>query len=181
MNNFTKELIADIKTELMDEFDKNFTRKAFFDKKWEDAKLKNNKGSLMMRTGKLRRSLKAKISGTEIVFSSSVPYASLHNEGGTVTVTHKMKRFFWAMYYKTAGAVAQTKKGEASKSKRSVRLNEEAAQWKALALQKVGKKMHITQRQFIGDHPQIKKSIERVMQEHLKALEKQISDKLKQK
>lgn len=83
MDNFIKNLLNDVKIELKDEFDKNFIRKAFFDKKWKETKLQNSKGSLMMRTGKLRKSIQAKISGNAIVFSSSLPYASLQNEGGS--------------------------------------------------------------------------------------------------
>ena len=58
----------------------------------------------MQRSGRLRNSVKAKISGTEVVFSSNMSYANIHNSGGTITVTAKMKRFFWAMYYKCSGA-----------------------------------------------------------------------------
>ncbi len=41
----------------------------------------------------------------QIVISAGdgIPYATIHNEGGTiqVQVTEKMKKYFWAMYYKT--------------------------------------------------------------------------------
>lgn len=91
MQNFIKDLLQDVKTELMDEFDRNFERKAFFDKQWPKTKLTNSKGSLMIRTGELRKSLIAKISDTTLTFSSSVVYASIHNEGGSIVVTPKMK------------------------------------------------------------------------------------------
>ncbi|MBS1760652.1 MAG: hypothetical protein JST23_11075 [Bacteroidetes bacterium] len=95
---FLKNLISDIRVKLNEEFNRNFERKAFFDKSWQQTKLPNNKGSLMMRTGAGRRSLKSTVQGDSIVWRSSLPYMALHNEGGEITVTAQMKKFFWAMY-----------------------------------------------------------------------------------
>lgn len=61
MKDFVKNLIKDIAVDLNDEFDRNFERKAFFDQPWEQSKLHNPKGSLMMRTGQLRNSLSCKV------------------------------------------------------------------------------------------------------------------------
>ena len=36
MQNIIKNILTDVKVELSAEFDQNFTRKAFFDKKWKD-------------------------------------------------------------------------------------------------------------------------------------------------
>ncbi len=96
---FFKAFVKDVKTELADEFDRNFERKAFFNEKWPGTGIPNNRGSLMMRSGGLRRAIKSSINGNSIHFSSSRPDASLHNEGGEIAVTPKMKKFFWAMYY----------------------------------------------------------------------------------
>lgn len=106
MDKLIKEFINSVRVELADEFDKNFKNKAFFDKKWKETKHPNSKGSLMMRSGRLRKSIKSKIKGTSIQFESSAPYAKIHNEGGQIVVTAKMKKFFWAMHYKAAGAVS---------------------------------------------------------------------------
>ena len=180
MQNFIKNLLSDIRVDLTDEFDQNFERKAFFDKPWTTNKIPNHRGSLMMRTGKLRRSLQAKQTNDQITWSSSFPYASLHNQGGEIVVTAKMKRFFWAMYYKATGAVLYNIKTKAqAKTKRNQRLSQEAKVWKALALQKVGAKMKIKQRQFIGDHPQVKGRIEKVLDKNMQELNKQIKKMLK--
>jgi hypothetical protein len=133
----------------------------------------------MMRTGKLRRSIKSRQSNNDLTWSSSLPYASLQNEGGEVIVTEKMKRFFWAMYYKSNGAISKTKKGDARNNERNKKLTAEAAIWKALALQKVGSKMKVKQRQFIGDHPQVRQRIEHVVDLNMKELEKEIFNKLR--
>ena len=44
---------------------------------------------------------------------TNVPYAAVHNNGGTLhpTVTPQMRKFAWAMYYKTAGIKKGMKKG----------------------------------------------------------------------
>ncbi|WP_318546328.1 phage virion morphogenesis protein [Flavobacterium columnare] len=86
-------------------FDRNFERKAFFNQKWPTTSMRNRRGSLMMRTGALRRSIRSNVQGSQIVWKSSLPYAAIHNEGGEIIVTEKMKKFFWAMYYKSSGAI----------------------------------------------------------------------------
>lgn len=179
MNDFLKNIISDLRVDLTEAFDKNFERKAFFDKAWESTKLPNRKGSLMMRTGKLRRSIRSKETTNSLTWSSSLPYASLQNEGGEVVVTERMKRFFWAMFYKSNGAISTTKKGDARNTARNKSLSQEAQMWKALALQKVGAKMTIKQRQFIGDHPVIHQRILGVVNQNMKELEKTILNQLK--
>lgn len=161
---YFKIILNDLKVELSDEFDKNFERKAFFDKKWQQTKWPNNKGSLMMRTGAGRRSIFSKIEGDVIVWRSNLPYMSIQNEGGEITVTAQMKKFFWAMYYKSSNAITyKVKTRSAANTKRNQKLAGEAAIWKSLALMRIGKKIKIPERRFIGDHPQVKASITRVI------------------
>ncbi len=74
-------ILGDIQVELKDEFDKNFERKSFFSKAWAARKDKTANGSLLNVTGTLRRSIKSGVSGNGVRFSSSVPYAEIHNEG----------------------------------------------------------------------------------------------------
>ncbi len=169
--------LRDLKVELTEEFDRNFQRKAFFDKAWPKTKLINRKGSMMMRSGQLRQSIQSRIEGSKIIFTSSLPYASIHNEGGTIVVTAKMKKYFWAMYYQATGGMTKKKDGTASKSKKNTQLNLEAEQWKNLALMKVGQKLTIPQRKFIGDHPQVKKIIEDVIGENLQELMNELKQK----
>lgn len=183
MRDFIKNILADLRVDLTDEFDKNFDRKAFFDKAWESTKFPNRKGSLMMRTGKTRRSIKDKQSGTNISWTSSLPHASLMNEGGEVVVTAKMKRFFWAMFFKSDGAITMKRDKNAAvvmrDTSRNKRLSAEAQMWRNLALQKVGAKMKIKQRQFIGDHPIVRERIEQVVNKNMAELEKTVFNLLK--
>jgi len=171
---FFTDFIKDVKTDLMDEFDRNFERKAFFDQNWPREKYPNHTGSLLMRTGGLRRSIKAEIQGNTIRFSSSLPYAGIHNNGGTIVVTEKMKRYFWAMYLKASGAV----KGKGS-GDRTRRFSTEAEFWKAMALKKAGARIRIPARPFIGHHREVDKAIEQAGDRMMKKLNESLINDLK--
>ena len=80
-----RNILSDMRVELTEEFDKNFERKAFFNDKWKRRTNPKAKGSLLLVTGTLRRSIKSQVRGNGVRFSSAVPYASIHNEGGTGT------------------------------------------------------------------------------------------------
>jgi len=163
--------ITDLRVQLLEEFDYNFERKAFFDKSWKETKFPNRRGSLMMRTGALRRSLRATSNDNSITFMSSLPYAAIHNEGGEITVTEKMKRYFWAMYYKSSGAISKTSKGEARQTQRNSKMIAEASIWKTMALKKVGSKIKIDQRQFIGPHRNVDRCVEWVFNRNMDEIE----------
>lgn len=84
--------------------------------------------------GNLKSSIRYERTGNEIrvgVDGSAIPYAKLHNEGGTVAITAKMRAFFWAKYYEYGGKVKKD-----SKAKASVAAQDEANYWKSLALRK---------------------------------------------
>ncbi|HFG0566938.1 TPA: hypothetical protein ACGFUW_002728, partial [Flavobacterium psychrophilum] len=102
-------------------------------------------------------------------------------QGGEIIVTEKMKRFFWAMFYKSSNAILfNVRSKAAAKTERNRRLSAEALMWKNLALQKVGAKMKIKQRQFIGDHPQVRQRIEHVVNKNMEEIGKTIFNKFKQ-
>lgn len=172
-NDFFKNFLNDLKVELADEFDRNFERKAFFDTPWPKERFPNKRGSMMMRTGALRRSIRAQVTGQAIRFSSSLPYAVIHNDGGEITVTQAMKRYFWAMYYKSSGAATK------AKGQSKGRFSAEAEAWKAMALKKPGSKIKIEQRQFIGPHRQVDQCVERVLEKSMKEFETFIHNTLK--
>nr|WP_305069646.1 hypothetical protein [Flavobacterium covae] len=91
-NDFLKRVLQDVKVDASQHFDRNFERKAFFNQKWPTTSMRNRRGSLMMRTGALRRSIRSNVQGSQIVWKSSLPYAAIHNEGGEIIVTEKMKK-----------------------------------------------------------------------------------------
>ncbi len=100
------------------------------------------------------------------MFTSSEPYAAIHNEGGTITITPKMKRFFWAKYYELGGKIRYKKSGGMSKS--SMRLSEEAEMYHALALKKVGSTITIPERRFIGEAPEVRACVKRIVTDNIK-------------
>lgn len=182
LKTFHNNILRDVKTELADEFDRNFERKAFFEQPWPKNKLINRRGSMMARTNNLRRSMRAKINGYNIAFSSSLPYAGIQNEGGEIVVTQKMKSYFWAMYYQAGGKVVyNVKTKEMANTKANKALSIEAEQFKALALMPIGKKIKIPSRRFIGKHPKIKNIIEDCVNRNLEELNDYIKNNLKQK
>ena len=177
---FLKQTLTDIKVKLGEEFDRNFERKAFFDEKWPATKLTYHRGSLMMRTGRLRKSLLSpKVTSNGIIWSSSLPYADIHNNGGEMRITPQMRKFFWAKYYQTSSATTKKKNGEASSSARNRKLSIEAEQWKALALKPIGSIIKIEKRQFIGSHPQVDKHIKEVINHNFGELKKEIDALMK--
>ena len=82
-NKLKTDILEDVCVELSDEFDRNFERKAFFSDKWKPRAHDYPRGSLLMVTGAMRRSTQGEISGNGVRFTSSEPYTTLHNEGGT--------------------------------------------------------------------------------------------------
>lgn len=151
-NSLLKKIMNDLKVELSDEFDRNFERKAFFDRPW--APLSPNyqpkRGSMLMRTGALRRSLRCRIDGTRLIFSSNLKYAGLQNYGGTMrqefTPSDKMRRWAWAQF--------KEKKDE---------------KYRRMALAKrIKRTLVIPARPFIGDHPRVREIASEVVNKRLR-------------
>jgi hypothetical protein len=89
-------------------------------------------------------------SDKRISIGSTLKYAEIHNNGGVITVTEKMKRFWWAKYYEFAGGVKKGKNGQISKAKANIALNAKAEFCKNMALMKVGAKIKMPKRQYLG-------------------------------
>ncbi|MCX8018922.1 MAG: hypothetical protein N2747_00340 [Chitinophagaceae bacterium] len=179
--NFFHQILTDVKVKVNELYDQNFTTKSFFGRPWPSSYHPRGIGSTMYRTGKLARSLRYRIDGHNIIISSHLPYANIHNEGGSITVTPQMKRFFWAMYRKTAGNTSKNNTPTPGQKKSHALLSQQAAFYKAMALKKAGSKIHIKQRQFIGDHPIISQAIAQIFDDNMKDVEKYIREILKPK
>jgi phage gpG-like protein len=168
INVVIKRILRDIQVELSDEFDKNFERQAYFSKAWarRSSPLRPGRG-ILVDTGKLRRSVKSRVSGSSIVFESDLEYASIHNEGGEIKVTAKMKKYFWHKYCESTGAFGRKKDGTVRKDKRTVQLGTEAEFWKHMAMMKVGKTIKIPKRQFLGVSPEVEKAVREIIEENI--------------
>ena len=146
-----RKILKDISVEASSEFDKNF----------------ETQKHILVDTGGLRRSISAHSDEDSITFQTSLPYAAIHNEGGEIKVTARMKRFFWAMYYQANGGLGRRKDGTLRKDKRNARLSTEAEFWKHMALMKVGATVKIPRRRFLGTHPDLEKEVTAIIEKRL--------------
>lgn len=127
-------------------FKASFTNQGFTDGGLVKWKQRNggprNKGrGVLIDKGVLKRAVRIKradVKQAVIGVDAAVKYADIHNNGGEIQVTVKMRRFFWAMYYKHGGSHEDTKKDEVAQF------------WLRMALKK-DNTIKIPKRQFIGD------------------------------
>jgi phage gpG-like protein len=79
------------------DYKESFILKSWDGVAWEETKKSNRKGSLMVRTGALMGSIQEKLLSPDRVVikagSSKVPYAQVHNEGGTITRKPRSETF----------------------------------------------------------------------------------------
>lgn len=171
MNNYDqiiKNILRDIQVEMADEFDRNFERQAFFSQAWQRRRSPTRPGGhILVDTGGLRRSITSQLTPNSIIFRSDHPAAAIHNEGGEIKVTTKMKKFFWYKYYSTIGSFGRHKDGTNRKDKRTVQLSTEAEFWKFMALMKVGSTIKIPRRQFLGNAPEVEKTVREIIEENI--------------
>ena len=163
-----RNILNDIRVEMSDEFDRNFERQAFFSEAWQRRKSPTRPGgSILIDTGTLRQSISSRTTENSITFFTTLPYAAIHNDGGEIKVTKKMKRFFWAKYYETSGAFGRKKNGERRNDKRTVQLSTEAEFWKYMALMEEGKSIKIPRRRFLGVSPEVEKAVRDIVEENI--------------
>lgn len=125
-------------------FKRNFNVGGFVDvpfKRWKKSTYPGARGA-MVRSGNTRREIKKiQVSQSRVVvgIANHNHYAKIHNEGGKILITPKMRRFFWAKYKETGKDY-----------------------WKGLALTK---KTHIDipQRKFIGESKALEKTLDRML------------------
>lgn len=177
-----RKILRDIRVDLASEFDRNFERQAFFASAWKRHHSPMRQGKhILVDTSALRRSIKATSDANSVTFSSGLPYAAIHNDGGEIKVTARMKRFFWHKYYEARGSFTRRKDGSLSRSKAQVRLSTEAEFWQHMALMKVGSTIKIPQRRFLGTAPeleaQVREIITRNVNEYLNTLPQKIVKK----
>lgn len=171
INRFIRLTLNDIRVEAKDEFDMNFKREAFFTEKWKRRKGDTDETrGLLVQSGTLRRSIRSQImeGGKGVEITSSVPYAKIHNEGGSITVTRRMKGYFWIKYRQAVGGIARTKARKARNGRKNRQISRDAEFYKAMALKKTGSRIMIPRRQFIGRHPDLEKLLHEIAVENLK-------------
>ena len=99
-------IIAETATEY---YKQRFTTKEWEGVPWPEAKNPPSRGSLMVRSGALVSTIRpARVTPAEATIRAGnpkVPYARIHNEGGTIRQkpTPKQRRFLWAKAYAAGG------------------------------------------------------------------------------
>lgn len=128
-------------------------------------------GPLLSRRNHLFSSVKYTPGDYRVRVANDVEYAPLHNWGGEThpTVTPRMRKFAWAMYYKAAGIRKKAAKGKRKGKTRQRELPPEAGMWKGLALTRKKKlKVKIPQRQFIGESTELNKQIRQTVETEIR-------------
>lgn len=173
MNEDVKKIVArilkDIQVEMSDEFDRNFERQAFFSERWQRRKspVRDDGRAILTGSGALRQSIGSRMTENSITFYTTLPYAAIHNDGGEIVVTKRMKRYFWHRYYAATGTFGRRKDGSLRKDKRNASLSTEAEFWKHLALMKEGGRIKIPRRRFLGASPEVEQAVREIVEENL--------------
>ena len=163
-----RNILRDIQVEMKDEFDRNFEREAFFSEAWKRLRSPTRPGGhILVARGDLRRSIRSEIRENSVVFMSDLPYAAIHNEGGEIKVTERMKRYFWHRYYLATGSFGRRKDGTLRKDRRNRQLTTEAEFWKAMALMKTGAAIKIPRRKFLGYAPEVEAAVREIIEENI--------------
>ena len=164
-----RRILNDIRVEMTDEFDRNFERESFFGEAWQRRRSPTRPGGhILVNTGRLRRSIQSRTTENSITFFTNEPYAAIHNEGGEIVVTAKMKRYFWHKYYEATGAFGRKKDGSRRNDKRTLQLSEEAEFWKFMALKKAGTTIKIPRRRFLGTSPEVEDAVRGIIEKNLR-------------
>lgn len=164
-----KRILKDIQVEMKDEFDKNFERQAFFSEAWARRKspIRNEGRAILTDTGRLRRSIQSRTTDNSIIFYTDLPHAAIHNDGGEIKVTKRMKGYFWHKYYEATGSFGRKKDGTLRKTKKNARLTTEADFYKWMALKKEGSTIKIPRRQFLGTSPEVEQAVRKIIEKNI--------------
>lgn len=128
----------------------------------------------------LMSSTQAHIGRGEVSIENPVPYAVIHNEGGTIvsnpTITPKMRKYAWAMAYKLSGRKKGRKGKRTGGSQEAI--PEEAKKWMALALTKKTKikiRAKMPKRQFIGESRELMQKVNKEVNDSIQRIKDGIS------
>jgi len=139
---------------------------------WKASKsgvLKKAGGKMLIEKGNLLSGITQSVSGTKVmvyVIGVAAKYAEIHNTGGTITVTPKMRKFFWAKYYEFNKKIVLKKDGK-THTKASIAINAVAEYYKNLAL---AKKLVIPKRKFIGNSTTLDNDIKKYIEDNLQTI-----------
>lgn len=197
MEDTLRKIVKRIAIDLGDEFDRNFERQKFFTEPWQRRKspVRSEGRAILTDTSRLRKSIKKQVATGTVSFTSDLPYAAIHNDGGEIVVTQRMKRFFRAKAYEAAGLFGR-KKTDRTTPKRgtplsdrqfyawmhTVTLTPEAEFWCALSMKPAGSTIKIPRRRFLGSSPEVEKAVRNIIEANIADyIEQKINFEIKQK
>lgn len=133
-----QDLLWEIGNEIVNYSKDSIRRESWGTKQWPPPKERD--GKMLIDSGKLWNSIEIKEVNDEMVsVGSDVEYADIHNSGGKIKVTSKMKKYFWRKFNSTGNS-----------------------RWKAMAL---SNEIVIPQRQFLGMNDELESKIENIIKE----------------
>lgn len=148
--NIYDDILRDARVKLTEMFKNNFREQGFFGQRWVATNVsktnKRGKGSILIVTGAMRRSIRSQIRGMAVVFSSNLPYTALHNEGGKFSVTVR----------------AHSRTNRKTGNSYSVRSH--------------SRQMNMPQRQFIGDHELVQQALGDIVFKRLQEFSQNLAD-----
>lgn len=149
INKLAEDILDDAEVELLNHTLDAFNNEAFDGKKWTVRRDKTNTKSLLVKDSILRNSFKTRKVGENIIISTDLDYAEIHNEGGKIVQKPTWKqRMFFSHKSNAAGSTS------------------EANKWAAMS---TAKELNITipQRQFIGDSKELENRVSKVVEKNL--------------
>jgi phage gpG-like protein len=132
-----------IGAEVLDSINTNFGSQAFHGSPWEPRKNGDTSRALLVQSGRLRGSFSYETARNQLTVRSDAPYAQIHNEGGRITAAVTVRAF--TRKRPRTGPFAA--KGNPTQNVREHTRNVDTA---------------IPQRQFLGEHPELDKRLERL-------------------
>ena len=126
----------------------------------------SNNGPLLSGNNHLFESIKYEPGDYRVRVSNELLYAPYHNWGADITVTERMRKYAWHRYYEEIGGTPKAKGKEKTKGGEKTSRN---SFWKNLALTKKTK-LHIPQRQFLGESREIREQIEQRTEEEIRKI-----------
>jgi phage gpG-like protein len=138
----------------------NFKSESFAGRKWparksrdrSDRRNPDSPRKLLIKTSTLLRSIKVQRKGDSIVVSSNVPYAKIHNEGGTINHPGGTPYFVKPIDGKNK-AVFMKKNGKYPKGIKFTKPHP----------------IKIPQRKFVGDDQKLRDKLKKIIKEEFKA------------
>lgn len=141
----------------------NFSKERFREQGWRDRALepwpkrkrdrkKDHGRAVLVKSGRLRRSIKSQITGFDITISTDVPYAAAHNEGFKGEVSDSVGEYT---------RKAHTRKGYTRKDGKAIKPTQVAAHKVGQFTRK--RNVDLPKRQFIGPSASLNRAVVKII------------------